>query len=186
MLDNYLNKLQGIDPDPIPAGINEGVLTSLNNFFVLMGMGKPADRRVEVHRIAHQKCTVRCWKAHPGEKTTTTKRSTDYDDKQSDKEIKQEREETITRVKENPELGKCLLVCKATLLDNVIKVIKKNRKTICMKNINRDLCEKWVNRYLPEIEADLKSLKELLKSMGKAGGKGGNVNITVNQLKKIL
>jgi hypothetical protein len=55
-----------------------------------------------------------------------------------------------------------------------------------MKNINRDLCEKWVNRYLPEMEADLKSLKELLKSMGKAGGKGGNVNITVNQLKKIL
>jgi len=184
MLDNYLDKLQGGSGNV--EELNEGVLTTLNSFFVLFGIGKPADRRVEVHRIAHHKCMIRCFEAHTGEKTTITKRSREYDDKQDDRDIKQEKEETIERIKENPELGKCLLVCKSSLLQNVIEVIKKNRKNICMKNMNKDLCEKWIERYLPEMEADLKSLKELLKSMGKGGGKNGNVNITVNQLKKLL
>jgi len=187
MLDDYLNQIQGGGYRKEPSmseELHEGVLTSLNSFFVLLGIGKPTDRRVEVHRIAYLKCAGRCWQAHPGERTTTTRKSRDYDEKQTDREVSQEREETIERVKENPELGKCLLVCKASLLDNVIKVIKKNRKTICMKNMNKDLCEKWIERFLPEMEADLKSLKELLKSMGKDGS--GKVNITVNKLKKLL
>ena len=182
MLDNYLDKLQG-GPGNIEE-INEGILTTLNKFFVLFGIGSPADRKVVVHKIAYQKCALRCWKAHPGEKTTTSRRSREYDKKQTDKEVSQEREETITKIKENPELGKCLLVCRATLLDNVIKVIKKNRKNICMKNMNKDLCEKWIDRFLPEMEADLNSLKALLKSMGKSSK--GSVNISINQLKKIL
>lgn len=187
MIDDYLNKIQGGGTRGATSEeLHEGVLTSLNSFFVLLGIGKPADRRVEVHRIAYSKCASRCWQAHPGERTTTTRKSRDYDKKQTDRDVSQEREETIERVKENPELGKCLLVCKASLLENVIKVIKANRKNICAKNMNVDLCEKWIDRYLPEMEADLKSLKELLKSMGKGGGKQGNVSITVNQLKKIL
>ena len=41
MLDDYLKKLQGYDPDPKPFNedaINEKVLTGLNKLFTLMGM----------------------------------------------------------------------------------------------------------------------------------------------------
>ena len=85
MLDDYLNKIQG--SGPTDEVIHEGVLTSLNSFFVLLGIGKPKDRRVEVHRIAYSKCASRCWQAHPGERTTTTRKSRDYDQKQTDNSI---------------------------------------------------------------------------------------------------
>lgn len=182
MLDDYLNKLQGIENEN--KIIQEGILTTLNKLFVLLGAGRPIDRRVQVHLKAHHRCTTQCHKTYPGERKTTRRKSTDYDKKRSDADIKQEKEETVEQIKENPKLGKCLLVCQANLLSNVIDVIKKNRKTICMKNLNKDLCEKWVERYIPEMEADLKALKEILKSM--TNGNGSKLNININKLKKLM
>lgn len=169
--------------------INEGVLSTFNKVFVLLGFGTPADPRVKAIYKAAEKCKYSCWKAYPDKTSTTTKQKsrTDSNGKQSDEEVRRDREETIQSVENNPDRGKCLIMCTYDKLKELISVIKKNQKTICNRNMNKDLCEKWVDKYLPELEADLKSLENAVRLMkGAKEGDQQKIKVVVNTLKKIL
>lgn len=168
--------------------VHEGLLTTLNKVFVLMGFGRPAHPKVQAVFKSATNCANACWRAYPDERQVRTKRREDVKEK-SDKEIRKEREETIETIKENPERGKCLIVCYYDKLKNLVDVIKKNRKNVCSRNMNRDLCEKWVDRYLPQMEADLKALKkavEMMKGVKKGDSNQQKVKVVVNALNKIL
>jgi hypothetical protein len=178
LLEEYLQTLEG-------NHLNEGVLQTLNKAFVLFGFGKPKDIYFKAVAKGYGRCKIGCWDAYPDEEVTTQQRSQTGINKggnaKSDKDINREKEDTISTVKKNPDRGKCLMLCYHDLLKNTIEVIKKNRKTICDKNINKDLCEKWVTKYLPEMEAQLKAMSSIIDQMKK-----GQANITINKLKKIL
>jgi len=168
--------------------INEGLLTTLNKVFVWMGFGKPAHPKVKAVFTAASRCSNACWTAYPDERQTSTKRREDTKEK-SDQEIRKEREETIETIKENPERGKCLIMCYHDKLENLVKVIKQNRKDVCSRNMNRDLCEKWVDMYLPQMEADLKALKKavsMMKGVKKGDTNQQKIKVVVNALQKIL
>jgi len=185
--DHYLIEQEIFDENTML--LDEGVLTVMNKFFVLFGFGRPADPRVKAISKAYFRCKSSCWKAYPDEveTTSTTQRRSSGERGQTDGQIDKEKQETIETVKRNPERGKCLIMCLYDNLKETIDVIKKDRRTICDKNINKDLCEKWIDRYLPQLEADLKSLENAVRLM--KGGKEGDqqkIKVVVNTLKKVL
>lgn len=163
--------------------ISEGVLSVLNKAFVLLGFGSPADPRIKAIIKGHNLCQDACYKAYPDDIERTKTRSNKG---QTDREVEEQKRETIETIKRNPDRGKCLVICHADKLKETIVVIKKNRKTICNKNMNRDLCEKWVDKYLPEMEANLKALENAIRMMKGARGDNSKVKVIVNTLKKIL
>ncbi len=182
LVENYLDYLNGDRQH-----LNEGVLSVLNHIFLFIGFGSPADARFKAIIKSYTNCLGSCSKAYPDEvevKTTQGKKG------RTDEDVRKEREETIETVKKNPELGKCLIMCYYGELQEIISLLKKNRKTICNKNINKDLCEKWLNKHIPYIEAELKALKNAVDLMkrqsGGSGGRSSNTQVIVNTLKKIL
>lgn len=182
LVENYLTYIQANEP----YVINEGMLHVLNKLFVILGFGSPADPKFKAVLKSSYRCSSACYRAYPDERSTTRTGSAEQRGKreQSDEDIRKEKDEIIETIKENPERGKCLVMCHYDKLKGMIDVINKNRKNICSKNINVDLCEKWIDRNLPELEADLKALGNAVNMM--KGKQGGNVNVVVNTLKKIL
>lgn len=168
--------------------VNEGLLTTLNKVFVLFGFGAPADPRVTSIFRASSKCKTACYRAYRDTVSTRTKTRTDTKPgKMTDEQIRKEREETIQTVQQNPERGKCLIMCHYDKLKQLINAIEKNKKNICNKNMNVDLCNKWVARYLPDMKSDLKALENAVRLMkGAKEGDNQKIKVVVNTLKKVL
>ena len=169
--------------------LNEGIGSIANKIFLFLGYGMPKDPQVKALNKNQYNCYRICRKAFPAEVSTTRKRSSDtlrvpYDPYNWDeRKARKDQEETSKTIKENPEYGKCILKCKLEYLKNVLKVLKKKGKKLCVRNKNVSLCEKWVEKYIPEFEAELKSIQVVLD---KTNPKKGNVSIVINKLLKTM
>lgn len=165
ILSEYLNNLDEMSK----VQLNEGIGSIANKIFLFLGYGMPKDPEIQALKKSHQVCLGVCRRAFPAEVTTTRKRGSDtismeYDPYNWDeRKARKDNEETSETVKENPEYGKCSLKCKLEYLKQILKVLKKKGKKVCVKNRNVGLCEKWVDKYLPEFEAELKGIEIVLK-----------------------
>lgn len=188
LVENYVNYLNE----------GEGALSLLNKVFVLFGWGKPFDRKFKVIGIAYNSCLTQCNQMHKPKKEITTTISADVNSSKpkdnpsfwdilfgtdvTKRTTEDKKEKTIETFKEDPQHGTCLVKCQYAWLKNVCEVLKKERKSICDENLNVDLCNKWVERYLPELEARRDSLEEIIKQQTSQQ----NVQVTVGKLNKIL
>lgn len=188
LVESYINHLNE----------GEGALSLLNKVFVLFGWGKPFDRKFKVVSIAYNSCLKNCDQMHKGSKEVTTTVSADvnpskpkdnatfwdllFGTDKTERTTEDKKQKTIETYKEDPKHGSCLVKCQYAWLKNVCEVLKKERKTICNENINTDLCNKWVERYLPELEAKRDALAEIIKQETSQQ----NVQVTVGKLGKVL
>jgi len=121
--------------------LQEGkALTITNKFLAFLGAGGPSGRPIRVHNITRRKCKVTCQKMYLKKSGTPSKRA-----------------------------SFCSQACDLAYIKGVINAIKQNRGTICKagmlgrKKMNPDLCEKWITRHLPRLEAEVNSMEIMLK-----------------------
>lgn len=186
LIEQYLTVLD-------ESNLNEGLGSMLNQLFAALGFGWPASPKFKAITNAGMKCQGICYRMYPPERETTTRTKTRTSGAQSrkgeeGKEIQNETAEVIETLKENPDLGKCMTICLYDKVSAYVDVIKKNRKTICDKNINKDLCEKWIDRNLPQLEADVKVFKSTVGALGNRNQKAdpGRVEIVIKKLSKLF
>jgi len=168
--------------------LNEGIGSIANKIFLFLGYGMPKDPEIKALNKSQYRCFNICRRAFPDEVTTTTHAQSDviYDPYNWDeRQARKDQQETTETIKENPEYGKCVLKCKLDYLKSVLKVLKKKGKKLCIKNRNVNLCEKWMDKYIPEFEAELKSIEIVLDKTNAKKGKG-NVSIVINKLLKTV
>lgn len=184
LIEQYLTVLD-------ESNLNEGLGSMLNQLFAALGFGWPASPKFKAITRSGMKCNSVCYRMYPPSRETTTKskaRNVEPKRGEEGRSLQNETEEVITTLKENPDLGKCMTICLYDKVSAYVDVIKKNRKTICDKNINKDLCEKWIDRNLPQLEADVKVFKSTVAGLGSRGTKANtsNVQVVINKLHKLL
>jgi len=183
IVDQYLTVLD-------ESILNEGLGSLLNQLFAALGFGWPASPKFKAITRAGMKCRNVCYRMYPPERETTTRTKTRTAGAKGDegKELQNETQEVMETLKENPDLGKCYTICLYDKVSAYVDVIKKNRKTICDKNINKDLCEKWIERNLPKLEADVKIFKSTVSVLGNRNQKANtaNVQVVINKLSKLF
>lgn len=183
ILSEYLTNLN----EESEIQLNEGIGDIANKIFLFLGYGMPKDPEIKALSKSHGVCLGVCRRAFPEERTTTRKRGSDtisvpYDPYNWDeRRARKDQEETSETVKENPEYGKCALKCRLEYLKQILKVLKKKGKKVCVGNRNVGLCEKWVDKYLPEFEGELKSIELILKNTNTK-----NRNMAIKNLLKIV
>jgi hypothetical protein len=121
--------------------LQEGkALTIANKILAFMGVGGPSGRPIRIHGVARKRCKVNCEKMYLKKTGGVSKRA-----------------------------GFCSQACDLAYIKGIINTIKQNRSTICKKGmlgrkkINPDLCEKWITRHLPQLEAEANSMEMMLK-----------------------
>jgi hypothetical protein len=183
LIDQYLTVLD-------ESNLNEGLGSMLNQLFAALGFGWPASPKFKAITRSGMKCNSVCYRMYPPERETTTRTKTRTQPGKGDegKDLQNETQEVMETLRENPDLGKCMTICLYDKVSAYVDVIKKNRKTICDKNINKDLCEKWIDRNLSQLEADVKVFKSTVGVLGNRNQKAdpGRVEIVIKKLSKLL
>lgn len=179
-MENFIYKLLEQQTLNETSHLNEGFLHIANKFFLWLGFGKPAHPLMKTARKAFGTCQRACGLAYQDISSYSTKSSTE-------KDIDTQKKELIETIKANPERGKCLMVCYFDLMRATRDVIKENQKDICSHNVNEDLCEKWVEKNIPEIEAIIKAMGNAVKLMqGVKSEEVHKIKKVVDILNKIL
>lgn len=163
--------------------VTEGLLSIMNKILVFLGIGYPKDPDARALRKGFQRGLSYCARAHKAEVTRTSKEMGDKP--LTPQEERRVREEITETIKENPEFGKCLLRTKLEFSKGLVELADKKGVDICAGNKNRDLCEKWVDKYIPEIRAEIKYIESSLKTEEKKG-EGTKAVININKLQKMI
>lgn len=175
-MDKFIEKILENQAIQESQYVSEGFLHDLNKLFLWMGFGKPAHPLFKVARKSFEKCQELCGVAYK-DVTSQSVKSQSNDPKK----------ELVEVVKQNPERGKCLIVCYFDLMRSMRDVIKANKNTICSKNINEDLCEQWIEKNLPEFEANIKAMENAVRMMqGVRTGEVHKIKKVVDILNKVL
>ena len=121
--------------------LQEGkALTVANKILAFIGVGGPSGRPIRIHSTARKRCKMNCEKLYRKKSGTVSKRT-----------------------------GFCSQACDLAYIKGIIRTIKKERDTICKKGmlgrkkLNPDLCEKWIARHLPTLEAEANSMEQMLR-----------------------
>ena len=115
LVENYLDYLNGDREN-----INEGVLSILNHVFLFIGFGSPADARFKAVIKGYHRCLSACHRAYPDDVESQTTHGTRG---RTDDDVRREKEETINKIKKNPDRGKCLTMCYYDELKSVVDLL---------------------------------------------------------------
>lgn len=135
-----------------------------------MGYGMPKNRKLQAYVRNYQKCVDSCVNTYQEEKVEYTSKKDAYanlDQKVDDKDVDQTEKMDSQVTKNNPELGKCITRCRVSLLKSIVELIKKEGYDICKKNKMSDTCKEWVDRNLPDMEAELEYLDQAVTKLNK-------------------
>jgi len=161
-----------------PQNINEGVADIFNILFVKLGFGFPKHPKIKAAVRQYKKMTQVCSNTF-GDKVSVSSQSGSDTFTNSKKGVKKDKQLTTRTVETNPELGRCLLKIRLTLLRQVVDVIgSEGSEKTCKKNINKSLCIKWVERNLDDVKMELDQYDQILKQSEK--------NLKAKKLKQII
>lgn len=162
LLEEYLNQLQ------YNVVVTEGATQAINKVLAAVGMGKPREwtflsgkTPYKLFKVHYEKCLDLCAKIYRQEIEKAEEEITT--DMMKLDGLLPGKEEAVDRAERVPSLGYCELNCKVELLKNLVNMMKNEPEKICSKNINKNLCLRWVEKNLPALEIELKYIESVAK-----------------------